>query len=118
VSGVLADPKPAKRYRAAKAEWAQIRAEFRRSDCCCWTCSSGWTELHHILSRAHGGDDVTVDLAPLCLECHALIEARDPVARALLRGALMPSNLSYLRSKLGEQVGGWLERNYSAKVAA
>lgn len=91
-----------------------MHAGFRRSDVCCWTCSSNWTQLHHILSRAHGGDDVTVNLAPLCTSCHHLVEARDSVTRSLLRGALMPSNLEYLRFRLGENVAGWLERNYAA----
>jgi 5-methylcytosine-specific restriction endonuclease McrA len=109
---LLADPKPRKRHRASQAEWKEIRAAFRRSDCCCWTCPANWTELHHILNRAHSGDDVIENLAPLCAECHQRIEARDPFTRSLLRQSLMPSNIAYLSSRLAENVGGWLERNY------
>lgn len=111
------DPKPAKRYRATKAEWNDIRDAF--VDDRCWVCGDVWTELHHILNRSHSGDDVVVNLAPLCLACHNRVEMRDPVARSLLRGALMPSNLAYLSYKLGEdKVEGWLERNYAPTKAA
>lgn len=104
------DPKPEKRYRATKQEWESIREAF--SEDCCWVCGGEWTELHHILNRSHSGDDVVVNLAPVCQECHRRIEARDPQARSLIRQALMPSNLAYLRYKLGENTEGWLERHY------
>ena len=110
---VVPDPKPTKRYRATKAEWNDIREAF--VDDRCWVCSEVWTELHHILNRSHSGDDVVVNLAPVCQSCHLRIEARDPVARSLIRHALMPSNLGYLRYKLGENVDGWLERNYAVE---
>lgn len=104
------DPRPPKRYRATKAEWNDIRDAFVNDRC--WVCDDVWTELHHILNRSHSGDDVVVNLAPLCRRDHERIEARDPIARALLRGALMPSNYAYLRYRLGEGLEGWLERSY------
>ena len=106
----MIDAKPAKRYRATKAGWEDIRDAF--SEDRCWVCSERWTELHHILSRSHSGDDVVGNLAPVCQECHARIEAREAQARSLIRQALMPSNLAYLRYKLGENTEGWLSRNY------
>lgn len=109
------DPKPEKRYRAGKQEWKEIRDAF--SEDRCWACGERWTELHHILNRSHSGDDVVVNLAPVCRECHRLIEARDPVSRARIRQALMPSNLAYLRFKLGEKTEGWLSRHYPTHVA-
>ena len=113
----MIDPKPQKRYRATKAEWNDIREAF--VDDRCWVCSEVWTELHHILNRSHSGDDLIANFSPVCAECHRRIETRDPVARSLLRGALMPSNYAYLRSKLGYELEGWLERHYPvAKVAA
>lgn len=69
-------------------------------------------ELHHIYPRGQGGDDQIENLSPVCSPCHRKIEARDPVARSLLRGALMPTNLAYLHDKLGERTAGWLERHY------
>lgn len=106
----MIDAKPAKRYRATKAEWNDIRDAF--SEDRCWVCDEPWAELHHILNRSHSGDDVVVNLAPCCRQCHGRIEARDAQARSLIRQALMPSNLAYLRYKLGENAEGWLSRNY------
>lgn len=111
----MIDPKPQKRYRASKERWEDIRDAF--SDERCWACGGRWTELHHILNRSHSGDDVTANLAPVCSECHRRIEARDPVVRSLIRQALMPSNLAYLRSKLGENTEGWLLRHYPTHLA-
>jgi len=110
------DPKPAKRYRASLDEWAFFRTWFAQERC--WICDGAWQELHHILARVHGGDDVVENLAPVCQADHRRIEARDPHARAALRGALMPTNLAYLHDKLGETTLGWLERNYPVRVAA
>ena len=107
----MIDPKPQKRFRASAREWERIRDAF--SEDRCWVCSERWTELHHIYPRGQGGDDVTVNLAPVCRECHARIEAREPIARSLIRQALMPSNLAYLRYKLGENTEGWLSRHYA-----
>ena len=104
------DFKSAKRYRASIPEWEGMRQAFSRDRC--WVCGGSWTELHHILPRSHSGDDVIVNLAPVCVDCHRRIEARDPVARSLIRQALLPSNFAYLRYKFGEQVGGWLDANY------
>jgi len=107
----MIDAKPQKRHRATAKEWAEIRANF--SEDRCWVCTEPWTELHHIMSRGAGrGDDVTVNLAPVCGKCHRRIEARDPLARSLIRQALMPSNIGYLRWKLSENAEGWLSRNY------
>lgn len=112
----MSDFKQPARYRASIAEWEFIRTWLRRETC--WICGEPWTELHHILSRGQGGDDVIEDLAPLCASCHRRIEARDVQARAALRGALMPTNLAYLHDKLGERTLGWLDRNYPARAAA
>jgi HNH endonuclease len=107
---VTVDTKPERRYRATLAEWEWFRTWFALERC--WVCEDAWQELHHIYPRGQGGDDDIVDLAPVCRECHRHIEARDPVARSLLRQALMPTNLEYLRGKLGDGTLGWLDRNY------
>lgn len=111
----MIDAKPQKRHRATYPEWVKIREAFRQDTC--WCCGARWTELHHILNRSHGGDDVVENLAPVCSQCHGRIEARDPVARSLLRGALMLSNLHYLEGKVPD-VEGWLERHYPIRAAA
>lgn len=104
------DPKTPKRYRASQAEWSSIHEAFK--DERCWVCNGPWKELHHILNRSHSGDDVTVNLAPLCSECHRKVEARDPLARSLIRQALMPSNITYLQYRLGDGTKAWLDRFY------
>lgn len=106
----MIDAKPEKRYRASAAEWTELRKQFVGESC--WVCGERWTELHHIYPRGQGGDDVGPNLAPVCMTCHGRIEARDPESHSLIRQALMPSNLEYLRYKLGENTEGWLSRNY------
>jgi hypothetical protein len=107
--------KPAKRYRATLTEWERFREHFALDRC--WVCAETWQELHHIYPRSQGGDDDIPNLAPVCRSCHARIEARDPVARSLVRQALMPSNLDYLIGKLGDNAQGWIERNYAVVFA-
>jgi 5-methylcytosine-specific restriction endonuclease McrA len=104
------DPKPTKRYRATAGEWKTIRREFQRETC--RICGKPWNELHHIMSRGQSGDDVSVNLAPLCSDCHRAITNRDQDARAVLGTNLTPENLGYLRYKLGQRADGWLARNY------
>lgn len=111
----MIDTKPQKRYRATKKEWEEIREAFSGERC--WGCGARWKELHHILNRSHSGDDVVVNLAPVCRECHRRIEARDPLIRSRIRHALMPSNLAYLRYKFGEQTEAWLSRHYALDSA-
>jgi 5-methylcytosine-specific restriction endonuclease McrA len=110
------DPRPRKRYKATREEWAALHKAFTAERC--WVCGGPWDDLHHILSRAHGGDDVVANLASLCRQCHYLVTIRDARARALLRGALMPSNLAYLERRLDEDVRNWLDRVYPSAVAA
>lgn len=106
----MIDPKPQKRYRASLDEWAFFRSWFSTDPC--WVCGGKWQELHHIYPRGQGGDDQVENLAPVCRECHGRIEAHEPVARSLIRQALLPSNTGYLQQKLGENAQGWIERNY------
>lgn len=112
----MRDPKPAKRFRASKAEWEEIRANLLPSPC--RLCAEPARELHHLYPRAQGGDDVTVNLIPLCSACHRLIEARDPITNITLRLSISNTNLAYLQYKLGEHAIPWLERRYSSEERA
>lgn len=108
-------PKPHKRYRGTAKEWADIRAAF--SAATCYVCGGRWESLHHVYPRGQGGDDVIVNLVPLCgsgtTGCHGLVEARDPQARATLGAKLSDAHRWYVRYKLGEEQGdAWLERHY------
>ena len=110
------DPRPERRYRATQAEWDEIRAHFAGGPC--YAClDHPWRELHHVLPRSQGGDDVVVNLVALCSDCHRRIEARDAVCRASLRASLMAENLDYLRFRLGETWLAWLDRNYQSGAA-
>lgn len=115
----MIDLKPARRYRATQADWSQYREQL--ADETCWCCGGRWESLHHIYPRSQGGDDVLANLAPVCGDgtrgCHGRLEARDPVARSLLRHALMPSHVVYLEGKLGDGTGAWLDRNYARAAA-
>ena len=113
---VRADPKPRKRYRASKEEWTDMHLVFRGSRCrvCKWRAG---TELHHILGRPHGGDDVIINLAPLCSEDHRRITDNEPAALAALRANLNLANIAYLQDRLGDRWDAWLDRKYPEIVA-
>ena len=72
---VAPDPKPRKRIVATKAEWAAI-AEAKQGPCriCRRVESNGSVhskiQLHHLIRRSQGGDDVPENIVPLCGECH------------------------------------------------
>ena len=116
------DPKPRKRYRATKQEWADMHLAFKGSPC--RVCGEPFQSLHHALPKSLGGDDVLVNLAPLCgagtTGCHGLIEARHAATRAALRRNLTDANRWYLEYRLGERADAWLDRNYPelGRVAA
>jgi 5-methylcytosine-specific restriction endonuclease McrA len=97
------------RKRATSREWATLRAEKFGA---CRTCPPPWkpnggrviapTELHHVVSRARGGDDVAANLVPLCRDCHACVTAENAVTRAALAASLTDSERAYVVGKLGE----------------
>jgi 5-methylcytosine-specific restriction endonuclease McrA len=95
------------RHKASKAEWALI-VKAKQGPCrvCVRPSSNGsyWgkIELHHIVSKAHGGDDVEANIAPLCNLCHARCHAYEPDALAALAASLSESERAYVIAKLGE----------------
>lgn len=94
------DPKPARRIVATKQEWAAI-AEAKQGPCriCRRVESNGSVhsriELHHLIRRSQGGDDVAENIVPLCGECHTKLHAGNA---GILR--LLPSEVAYMRSRL------------------
>ena len=76
-------PKRRPRYKARPLDWIVIRAakfgpcRVRELGGC-----SGRIELHHIIPRSWGGDDVSANIAPLCSEHHRTIQSL-PVKRKL-----------------------------------
>ncbi len=100
-----------RRYRrkvASPKQWAAIRAAKLTS---CRVCDSrgpvavrGLLELHHVIPRDRGGDDLADNLVCVCHHCHALITSGDRVAGALLVSALDDAEYAYAVEKGGEQV--------------
>jgi hypothetical protein len=116
----LSDPKPAKRFKASKAEWVEIHATKGVEPCrLCGHTAVGNLTLHHVVPRSQSGDDVVNNLVSLCGHgtrgCHGLVEARDPWARSLLGQRLTDTERAYV---VGKQGAAWLERHYGVKEAA
>ncbi len=99
------DPKPAKRIRASQAEWSELHEAF--ASALCVHCAQGPIELHHVLPRSQGGDDVRENLAPLCRTHHTMLEGHssgwEPIA-ASVRQYVMVDNerRGYQEDRAGE----------------
>lgn len=106
-----------RRYRrrvASPKQWQAIR-EAKIGPCrvCCDPATNGRLygriQLHHLLSRAQGGDDVVENIVPLCPECHERVTRRCADECLALADNLEDGEYAYLIGKLGE---GALERLY------
>lgn len=49
----------------------------------CINCGSIPTELHHVIPKSLGGQDIESNLVPLCSKCHALIHGLNPETRGI-----------------------------------
>ncbi len=103
------DPKPEPRVRASQGEWSGIHEFFAHAPCV--HCGMAHQSLHHILPRSQGGDDLPVNLAPLCGDgtrgCHGLLETHAPGwerVAASVRQYVMVDNdrRGYQEDKAGE----------------
>jgi 5-methylcytosine-specific restriction endonuclease McrA len=91
---------------ASPKQWAAIRAE-KYSPCrLLW---AGFTHnlsadvhMHHLVSRARGGDDVADNIVSLCETCHKHVTENDPAHLSALADNLTGSEVAYVVSKLGE----------------
>lgn len=54
------------------------------SDKPCINCGAIPTELHHVIPKSLGGQDIPSNLVPLCSKCHALIHGLDPNKRGII----------------------------------
>lgn len=129
VAAVTADPKPAPRVRDVDA----LRLARIRSDECA-ACRSAPSNVHHVILRGEGGDDVAGNLLLLCgsgtMGCHGawhgnpyLVRRRGEVERRdaewvrrrvgeTIRSS-RPDVVEYVRSKLGAEAGDeYLRRAY------
>jgi hypothetical protein len=106
------DPKPRPRIRATTNQWKAIRAR-KLIGRPCRLCGDPATNLHHIVPRSQGGDDVAANLVEICgsgtTGHHGLVEARDPATRSALRALLTAEEVAYVRERKGD---AWLDDNY------
>ena len=101
------DPKPRRRMRATVAERRRLRTEKLTG--ACRVCGDRPSELHHVVSRAQGGDDTADNLVPLCVGCHVLVTVMDRQALdALGRALSLPERVYAARRKSPE----WLFCRY------
>jgi 5-methylcytosine-specific restriction endonuclease McrA len=74
----------------------------------------GLIQLHHVVSRAHGGDDVEENIVPLCVTCHDRVTARLPKSCQVLCASLTDAEYAYAVQKCGES---FFERAYGVTYA-
>lgn len=104
------DPRPAARIR--DSDLMRILHAERTKECAI-TGEVYGLELHHVLPRSSGGDDVRANLVFLTAEIHRRVSANDPVTLRLLGEHIRdfrPDTVEYLHRKLAERCGGWMAR--------
>jgi hypothetical protein len=111
------NPRPLKRHKADIDEWKILR-KLKLGPCrvCEWTQSAYRPqpiELHHLVGRDLGGDDVPDNLVPLCRVDHRLVEERKPIACAQLRASLTLREFAYITTTKSVD---WLNRYYPRRV--
>lgn len=108
---MAADPKPQVRIKDPDL-MRLMHAEIGRE--CAITGSVVAIELHHVLPRAQGGDDVRANLVFLHRKVHQAITVNDPVALKLLGDHIWderPDTIAYLVYKMGkDKAVDWMQR--------
>jgi hypothetical protein len=104
------DPKPAKRKKFTREEWADAKLVFHGSVCRVSGCEQRYDDLHHLLARDGfgtwpSGDDDLRNLIPLCEECHHKVTDGDVYTRSQI--TIVPANYEYLAERIGSD--RWLE---------
>ena len=96
-----------KRYRrkvASNKRWQQLQDEKIGP---CRICTDpgtngsvhGKIQLHHIVPRDQGGDDVAENLVPLCPDCHGKVTRLDASFIVALELSLTPEERAYALAK-------------------
>ncbi len=103
-----------RRYRrkvASPKQWQAI--QFAKVDGkSCRACPDpfevGWIrgplQLHHVVPRDLGGDDVPDNLVPLCPQCHDGVTRRIQLYAEPMLASLSDTEYAYAVDKLGESV--------------
>lgn len=101
-----------RRYRrkiASPKQWQAIQAAKLGP---CRVCGEqanngivhGLIQLHHLVPRDLGGDDVADNIVPLCPSCHDHITNRSHTTALILCSSLTDAEYTYAVGKLGEDV--------------
>jgi 5-methylcytosine-specific restriction endonuclease McrA len=116
---MAADPKPQARIKDPDL-MRLMHAEPTRE--CAVTGSTLHIELHHVLPRAQGGDDVRENLVFLHRIFHQAVTVNDPVALKLLGEyiwAERADTIAYLVFKMGkDRAVDWMRRRLMIEEAA
>lgn len=98
------------RITASRDEWLRLR-EAKLGSCVLCDISEGLgggrstrgrIELHHLVPRSMGGDDVEDNLVSLCTAHHDFVTRRYPSPLAWLARSLTDAEYAYIIGKLGE----------------
>lgn len=115
-----ADPKPPPRWIDP-----EVFGTFHARSRDCLTCGYYRASAHHLVRRSQGGDDVMENLIPLCGSCHGALHdgnsyhaygtTHTPEGVRNRIGAFLTSeagsdHLNYVKRKLGDGAGAFLER--------
>ena len=106
----MLDPKPAARVRDSQI-MRLLHSE--RTKECALTGHTQSLELHHVLPRSQGGDDVRANLVFLHRDIHWRITLNDPDTRRQLGEHIRdhrPDTIEYLNWKLGDRAADWIRR--------
>jgi len=99
-----------RRYRRKVASPKQWQAIIDAKGGPCRICNDpasngrvhGHVHFHHVVARAHGGDDVAANIVPLCGDCHGRVTRHERAACVALAAALTDAEYAYVIGKLGE----------------
>ena len=110
--------KPYRRKVASRKQWAMIAAEKTGPCRVCGSVENGRVEskiqLHHVVARAHFGDDTPDNIVPLCLMCHDAITRREPLPSYGLLLTLTEAEYAYMVARGGED---YAERVYGLRYS-
>ena len=111
-------PRRYRRFVAGPRQWQALRsAKLGPCRVCGDPGSNGQVHsrihLHHVVSRAHGGDDVADNLAPLCPVDHEAVTRRDPLTCRIFCAELTDAEYAYAIQRGGE---GFFERAYGVEA--
>lgn len=92
------DWKPRSRHVATQAEWETLREQ--KLDVC-RGCHATTVELHHLIPKSLGGDDVADNLVPLCTDCHRKVHVGCDTTRLDVGLALTDEEMGHVLNRKG-----------------